>query len=86
MNLRSNLPVYWRADMDHGFLGVNCSRSHCIDGILVSGGSHFSTIFYFSPSFNQVGKLRTSSHLQLRPGQDKAKQLDTYNNTELHME
>jgi hypothetical protein len=30
--------------------------------------------------------LRTSSHLQLRPGRDKAKQFDTYNNTELHME
>ena len=28
----------------------------------------------------------TSSHLQLRPGQDKAKQFNTYNNTELHME
>jgi hypothetical protein len=34
-----------------------------------------------SPLFNQVGKLGTSSHLQLRPGQDKAKQFDTYNNT-----
>ena len=33
---------------------------------------------------NQVGQLRTSSHLQLRPGQDRAKQCDT-NNTELHM-
>ena len=44
-------------------------------------------IFYFiSPLFNQVGLLRTSSHLQLRPGQDKAKQCDTNNNTELHME
>jgi hypothetical protein len=30
----------------------------------------------FSPLFNQVGQLRTSSHLQLRPGQDKAKQCD----------
>ena len=39
-----------------------------------------------TPLFNQVGKLRTSSHLQLRPGQDKAKQCDTNNNTELHME
>jgi uncharacterized protein (DUF169 family) len=29
--------------------------------------------------------LRTSSHLQLRPGQDKAKQCDTNNNTELHI-
>jgi hypothetical protein len=43
-------------------------------------------LFLISPLFNQVGKLRTSSHLQLRPGQDKAKQFDTYNNTELHME
>ena len=41
---------------------------------------------FISPLFNQVGKLRTSSHLQLRPGQDKAKQFDRYNNTELHME
>ena len=43
-------------------------------------------IHFISPLFNQVGKLRTSSHLQLRPGQDKAKQFDTYNDTELHME
>uniref|UniRef100_A0A8C7DBP0 Nuclear factor kappa B subunit 1 n=1 Tax=Oncorhynchus kisutch TaxID=8019 RepID=A0A8C7DBP0_ONCKI len=28
--------------------------------------------------------LKTSSHLQLRPGQDKAKQCDKNNNTELH--
>ena len=42
--------------------------------------------FFISPLFNQVGKLRTSSHLQLRSGQDKAKQFDTYNNTELHTE
>ena len=41
---------------------------------------------FISPLFNEVGKLRTSSRLQLRPGQDKAKQFDTYNNTELHME
>ena len=27
---------------------------------------------FISPLFNQVGQLRTSSHLQLRPGQDKA--------------
>ncbi|CDQ68099.1 unnamed protein product [Oncorhynchus mykiss] len=39
-------------------------------------------IYFISPLFNQ---LRTSSHLQLRPGQDKAKQFDTYNDTELHM-
>ena len=46
------------------------------------------TVFccFFSPLFNQGGKLRTSSHLQLQPGQDKAKQFDTYNDTELHME
>ena len=43
-------------------------------------------ILFISPLFNQVGKLRTSSHLQLRPGQDKAKEFDTYNDTELHME
>ena len=38
----------------------------------------FVYIFYIffppSPLFNQVGQLRKSSHLQLRPGQDKAKQ------------
>ena len=28
---------------------------------------------YISPLFNQVGQLRTSSHLQMQPGQDKAK-------------
>jgi hypothetical protein len=27
--------------------------------------------------FNQIGQLRTCSHLQMRPGQDKAKQCDT---------
>jgi hypothetical protein len=43
-------------------------------------------IYFISPLFNQVGQLRTSSHLQLRPGQDKAKQCDKNNNTELHME
>uniref|UniRef100_A0A8C7G9P5 Uncharacterized protein n=1 Tax=Oncorhynchus kisutch TaxID=8019 RepID=A0A8C7G9P5_ONCKI len=36
--------------------------------------------------FPHLFGLRTSSHLQLRPGQDKAKQCDTNNNTELHME
>ena len=40
---------------------------------------------YISPLFNQVGQLRTSSHLQLRPGQDKEKQCDKNNNTELHI-
>ena len=50
---------------------------------------HYSTVvsfIFFSPLFNQVGQLRTSYHLQLQPGQNKAKQFDTYNNTELHME
>jgi hypothetical protein len=37
--------------------------------------------FYFK--FNQVGYLITRSHLQLRPDQDKAKQLDTCNNREV---
>jgi hypothetical protein len=46
----------------------------------------FIFLFFISPLFNQVGKLRTSSHLQLRPGQDKAKQFDRFNDTELHME
>jgi hypothetical protein len=41
--------------------------------------------FNNSPLFNQVGKLITSSHLQLRAGKDKAKQLDKNNNKELHM-
>ena len=46
----------------------------------------FFILFFILPLFNQVGKLRTSSHLQLRPCQDKAKQFDRYNDTELHME
>ena len=47
---------------------------------------YFIYLFFNSPLFNQAGKLRRSSHLQLWLGQDKAKQVDTYNNTELHME
>jgi hypothetical protein len=43
-------------------------------------------VFFILSLFNQVGQLRTSSHLQLRPGEDKAEQCDTNNNTELHME
>ena len=46
----------------------------------------FIYYFFILPLLNQVGKLRTSSHLQLQPGQDKAKQFDRYNDTELHME
>ena len=38
-----------------------------------------------TPLINQVGKLRTSSHLQLRHGQDKAKQFDTYNDNICNM-
>ena len=52
----------------------------------VTGSPIVLFIWFISPLFNQVGKLRTSSHLQLRLGQDKAKQFDTYNNTELYME
>ena len=37
---------------------------------------NFLFLFFISPLFNQVGKLRTSSHLQLRPGQDKAQQCE----------
>jgi hypothetical protein len=43
-------------------------------------GHLFDLIWFHLYLFNQVGKL------QLRPGQDKAKQFDTYNDTELHME
>jgi hypothetical protein len=32
-----------------------------------------------------MGQLRTSSHLQLRPGQDKVKQYDKNSNTELYI-
>jgi hypothetical protein len=59
-------------------LGINIFLT-----ILCIGGFFF---FFISPLFNQVGWLRTRSHLQLRPGQDKAKQCDTNNNKELHME
>jgi hypothetical protein len=40
---------------------------------------------FISTLFNQVGQLRTSSDLQLPPGQDKAKQCDKNNNTDLHI-
>ena len=47
--------------------------------------TRFIYLFIFIlPLFNQVGKLRTSSHLQLRPGQDKAKQFYKYNNRVTH--
>ena len=36
---------------------------------------HPSAQQFISPLFKQVGQLRTGSHLQLPPGQDKAKQL-----------
>ena len=38
--------------------------------------NYFIKFVLNAPLFNQVGQLRTSSHLQLRPGQDKAKQYD----------
>jgi hypothetical protein len=53
-------------------------------------GPYYSVIFILtfliSPLFHQLGHLRTSSHLQLQPGQDKAKQCGTNNITEFHME
>ena len=39
-------------------------------------------VYFISPLFNQVGQLRTSSHLQLRPDQNKAKQCDKNNTDE----
>ena len=51
-----------------------------------TGLKYIYLFLFISPLFNQVGKGRTSSHLQLRSGQEKAKQFDTYNDTELHME
>ena len=47
---------------------------------------NFMYLIFISPLFNQVGYLRTSSHFQLRPDPDKAKQCDTNNNTEIHIE
>ena len=35
-------------------------------------GFHFFIYFFILPLFNQVNRLRTGSHLQPRPGQDKA--------------
>ena len=58
-------------------LDCKLSWSKHIDSIVVK--ILFCFIYFISPT-------RTSSHLQLRPDQDKAKQFDTYNNTELHME
>ena len=61
-------------------VGVLCPscREHndkTIEAILCDAPDCFFFLcffFFISPLFNQVGKLRTSSHLQLRPGQDKA--------------
>ena len=52
-------------------------------GRILSQGTVY--IYFIFPLFNQVGQLRTSSQLHLRPGQEKAKQFNTYNNTKLHM-
>jgi hypothetical protein len=49
------------------------------------GGIGFLFIKKKSPLFNQLVQLRTSSHLQLQPGQNKAKQCNKNNNTELHI-
>ena len=60
--------------------------THLYKGCVCISVCLYFIYFFISPLFNQVGKLRTSSHLQLQPDQDKAKQFDTYNDTELHME
>ena len=56
-----------------------------LTAVITAEGASTKYLF-ISPLFNKIGQMRTRSHLQLRPGQDKAKQFDTYNNTELHME
>ena len=37
---------------------------------LYSRSLSYFLIFFISPLFNQIGQLRTSSNLQLQPGQD----------------
>ena len=58
--------------------------------LLVAGDFNAGKLKSVLPNFYQHVTCATrgekSSHLQLRPGQDKAKQFDTYNDTELHME
>ena len=56
----------------------------CFYSVQASFFSLCHLFIFISPLFNQLGQLRTSSHLQLRPGQDKAKRCDKNNNTELH--
>ena len=61
------------------------ARESTVCGEVYTADSIVLYLFIFiSPLFNQVGQLRTSSHLQLRPGQDKAQQCDTNNNTVTH--
>ena len=67
----------------HGYHSI-LQRYTIPSGLGLVGLSFFK--FKFSPLFNQVGQLRTNSHLQLRPGQDNTKQCNTNNNTELHIE
>jgi hypothetical protein len=50
----------------------------------IDGMHYVSQFFKISPLFNQVGQLRTSSHLQLGTGQDKAKQCDKNKNKVTH--
>ena len=74
-----NGEVYFLGDLNTDLLSSSCSLKK-----KASNWNHFLNIFFIPPLFNQVGQLRKSSHLQLRPAQDKAKQCDK-NNTELHM-
>ena len=75
----------WCQGADRGLQETGGEHAH-IDKTAVGCKSLNFFNFLISPLFNQVGQLKTSSHLQLRPGQYQAKQCDTNNNTELHME
>ena len=69
--------------MESALIFVSHSRSYIIlktANISLHPMAKKNLFLFISPLFNQVG------YLQMRPGQEKAKQCDTYNNTELHME
>ena len=78
--------TYWRALLCLHLFSIVHTLLSLSPTHLFKDSNLFYIFFFISPLFNQVGYLRTSSHLQLRPVQDKAKQFDTYNNRELHME
>uniref|UniRef100_A0A8C8GBK2 AIP/AIPL N-terminal FKBP-type PPIase domain-containing protein n=1 Tax=Oncorhynchus tshawytscha TaxID=74940 RepID=A0A8C8GBK2_ONCTS len=77
-------PVDWHI---HSCGMVNMFANHTLgyDDLDQLQKDHKGQIYIYI-FFPHLFGLRTSSHLQLRPGQDKAKQCDTNNNTELHME